>query len=348
MIIFVCIIGLVALLSVRRQEDAFLSIHQTTVINGIFVILIFLSHSTQYLYLSDNLFDSVYGRFQNFHNQWVVTTFLAFSGYGVMGKIKSEGERYLKLFPKRRLLKTLVNFDIAVFAYLVMNSFLGIHYSAAETAGAFIGLTSVGNSNWYIFSILIMYAVTYVAACIFKGRNNSVAMCVTVFSVMYVIAAQMVGLPSRFVSTVSTYALGVWIALYKEQIYNAFVQKPIIWLIVLSVPVLATYRLRGSDYIMNINSCFFVLLVVWFMSHFRVQSKLLYFFGKHAFSIYILQRIPMTVMTHYYIPYGTMKYVGVIGLLFVTVGISVLFDRFLVEVEQRIIINNGTARETRR
>ncbi|MBQ8306762.1 MAG: hypothetical protein IJX90_11170 [Blautia sp.] len=71
--------------------EPFLSQRSTTIINGIFVLLIFFSHSTQYLSLSGNLLDSLYRHFQNFHNQWVVTTFLAFSGFGVMLKIMRGG-----------------------------------------------------------------------------------------------------------------------------------------------------------------------------------------------------------------------------------------------------------------
>lgn len=90
-IIFVAVITLMGI-RVRVSNDTILSKQDTNIINGIFVIFIFLSHSTQYFVLGNSLLDSLYKHFQNFHNQWVVTTFLAFSGYGVMSQIKVGGE----------------------------------------------------------------------------------------------------------------------------------------------------------------------------------------------------------------------------------------------------------------
>ena len=164
MIVFVALLGLITLLGVqkRKKEEPFLSKEMTTTVNGIFVLCIFLTHSSEYISFS-GVADSLYRHFQNFHNQWIVTTFLAFSGYGVMSQIVKYGDVYLAEYPKNRLLKTLFNFDIAVLLYLVMNLILGINYSTTEIIGSFVGITSVGNSNWYIFAILVMYLVSYLS-----------------------------------------------------------------------------------------------------------------------------------------------------------------------------------------
>ena len=355
MIIFVMLLAVVILLSfcmktngkgtiadkfIKQENpvaEPFLSQRLTTIINGIFVLLIFFSHSTQYLTLSSNKLDSLYRHFQNFHNQWVVTTFLAFSGFGVMLKIMQGGVQYLKKYPRNRLLKTLINFDIAVIIFLVANTLLGIHYSGREIAGSFIGITSIGNSNWYIFTILVMYLVSYLAAVVLKDNYNAIAIAVTVCSVVYVAIAQITGLPSRFVSTVVTYALGMWIALYKDELERVFKNKAIVSLMIICIPILVTYKFRDNDYIMNLNSCFFVLSVVWFMAHFEIQSSILYFLGKHAFSIYILQRLPMLLISHFYTPVGMMNYVFVAICLLITVGIAVVFDKLLEKVDKIVL-----------
>ena len=269
------------------------------------------------------------------------------------------GVQYLRTYPRNRLLKTLFNFDISVLIYLVVNTLLGIHYDIGTILLSFIGYESVGNSNWYIFTILLMYLVSYVTGIMVvrgddrggdavddgagdvhglnKKQGSLIATIVTVCAVAYVVIAQITGLPSRFVSTVVTYALGMWIAVYKDEIESLFKKKPIITLIAICIPILATYKLRGGDYIMNINSCFFVLLVVWFMAHFEIKSKILYFLGKHAFSIYILQRIPMIIISHFYSPSGVMNYVFVAVSLGITIAIAVLFDKFLPVIDRKII-----------
>ncbi len=93
MIIFVVITGIIALsgLRFRVPYTKILSKEDTTIINAIFVLCILFSHSSQYICLDETSFlNSLYRHFQNFHNQWVVATFLAFSGFGVMSQIKSE------------------------------------------------------------------------------------------------------------------------------------------------------------------------------------------------------------------------------------------------------------------
>ncbi|MBQ8306763.1 MAG: hypothetical protein IJX90_11175 [Blautia sp.] len=230
-----------------------------------------------------------------------------------------------------------MNFDIAVILFLVANSLLAIHYSGWEIAGSFIGITGIGNSNWYIFTILVMYLVSYLAAVALKDNYKAIAMAVTVCSVAYVVIAQITGLPSRFVSTVVTYALGMWIAVYKDELERLLKKKSLISLLVIVIPILLTYKLRGNDFIMNLNSCFFVLLVVWFMAHFETRSNILYFLGKHAFSIYILQRLPMLIISYFYTPAGVMNYVFVAMCLLITVGFAVVFDHLLKKVDRMII-----------
>ncbi len=353
MIIFVIALVLITLLSLRfaREENSlsekegykeikkepFLSQRSTTIINGIFVLLIFCSHSTQYITMNGNVLDSAYSRFQSIHNQWVVTTFLAFSGYGVMLKLQSQGEEYIKKFPRNRLLKTLINFDIAVVLFLIVNLFFDNHYSKWEIAGSFIGITAIGNSNWYIFTILVMYVVSYLAAVFFKKKKNSVALFITVCSIGYVVIAQIFGLPSRFVSTVTTYALGVWIAIYKSELELFFRKRKVISFVLIIIPIILTYKLRGNDYIMNVNSCFFVLLVILFMTQFEIRSNVLYFLGRHAFSIYILQRLPMIIISHYITPTGIGNYVFVAACLLLTICMAVLFDMILEKIDKIII-----------
>ena len=88
MIVFVALLGLITLLGVqkRKKEEPFLSKEMTTTVNGIFVLCIFLTHSSEYISFS-GVADSLYRHFQNFHNQWIVTTFFRLWGYEPNSKI---------------------------------------------------------------------------------------------------------------------------------------------------------------------------------------------------------------------------------------------------------------------
>lgn len=155
----------------------YLSKEQTNSIKGFFIVVVFCRHIAPYLadsgydfsMLGDNLFRWIDGRI----GQLLVVMFLFYSGYGVMESIKNKGEIYIDSIPHRRLITTLLNFDVAVGIFLVVNICLGIHYETKDIVLAFIGWKSIGNSNWYIFVILCCYFSTFLAYKIFARINNN-------------------------------------------------------------------------------------------------------------------------------------------------------------------------------
>lgn len=62
----------------------YLSKENTTAINGIFVVLVLLCHFTQYVRFGSGLVDQSFLFFKSHLGQLVVTTFLFFSGYGII------------------------------------------------------------------------------------------------------------------------------------------------------------------------------------------------------------------------------------------------------------------------
>lgn len=102
--------------------------------------------------------------------QLLVVMFLFYSGYGVTESIASKGKTYINAIPKKRILTTLLNFSVAVCVFIGLASALGKDLTVEQCLLSLIGWESVGNSNWYIFCILICYAATYIA---FKASTNS-------------------------------------------------------------------------------------------------------------------------------------------------------------------------------
>ena len=54
------------------------------------------------------------------------------------------GGQYVKKYPKNRILKTLINFDIAVLLYLLLNILIGKEYPISEIILSFTGVTGIG------------------------------------------------------------------------------------------------------------------------------------------------------------------------------------------------------------
>lgn len=122
-------------------------------IKGIFILWVFVRHALPYT--GRSLF------VDKWMAQLIVAMFLFYSGFGVVESIKNKGVSYLDSMPKRRLLTTLVNFDIAVVVFVVVDFLIGRKFGLRQLVLSFVGLDSIGNSNWYIFDILLCYALTW-------------------------------------------------------------------------------------------------------------------------------------------------------------------------------------------
>lgn len=112
----------------------------------------------------------------------MVAPFLFYSGYGVMESIKRKGTAYVVGIPKKRVLRALFNFDCAVVLYLVLGLVLGSSFTFKQVALSHIGWDSLGNSNWYIFTVLVLYVLTYIAFVILPTKSPYIS--VTVLGIL--------------------------------------------------------------------------------------------------------------------------------------------------------------------
>lgn len=122
-------IGLVGILILMGSKfclggifPQYLSKKNSNAVKGIFILLIFASHFYPYTSGPTNQLDIIYGWFANALGQGVVTYMLFCSGYGVMLSASRKGESYMKTFPSKRILSTLLVYDCAQILFF---SFIG-------------------------------------------------------------------------------------------------------------------------------------------------------------------------------------------------------------------------------
>ena len=128
MIIFLCIVFILTLCGLRRTttiESDYMSKQMTNSIKGIFLCLVFFSHICGYTDFSHPVLDRPYRFLQGVLGQCIVVMFFFYSGFGVMESVKKRGDAYIRQFPIKRILKTLLLFDCAVVLFLI---FLGGGY----------------------------------------------------------------------------------------------------------------------------------------------------------------------------------------------------------------------------
>ena len=281
-----------------KDNDDYISKERCNSIKGIFILLIILTHSMQYIGKSGYEFEGIdrtVSMFRNVIGQMVVVMFLFYSGYGVSLSVKKKGNSYVKSIPRRRLLSTLLNFDVAVMAYVVLNLLISKPMTVSQVGLSLLAWDSVGNSNWYIFVILICYAASYLVAITPIKKNNWVWTFILLVICIFVLT------PFKtpfWYNTILAYPAGSFFAEHQERIIPLL--RKYYWLLLAgftSIFVVSYYFLPGvNGFSTNLASICFAFVIVMLSMKIVVGNAFLEWCGSHLFPLFIYQRIPMIVM----------------------------------------------------
>lgn len=320
-----------------KDKSDYLSIDNTQAIKGIFILMVFFSHFNSYVMLS-GAYDGIYRKFFFFIGQAMVALFLFYSGYGVMESIKRKGEGYIDKFSKSRILSTLFNFDCAVILYLILALILGNEITIKQVLLSLIGWDSLGNSNWYIFVILLLYLLTYIIFKIFRKKSHHLSVLI-----LGIIACIIIYLTycfkikdSYWYDTILCYVFGMSYSLEKERIERIINKNIVTWLFSFAILAGGYFVFRGHsvkyDIIANL---FFTAAVIVFTMHITLKNKILVWCGKNLFEIYILQRIPMIIFREIGLSEcNVLMYFGVC--LLVTILLSIIFNFTVNRISKKL------------
>ena len=281
----------------KKFDRDYLNINNTTIINGLFVVIVFFSHFISYNH-GFNKIDLYFVKFIGKIGQLMVTTFLFYSGYGIFYKIHKNKKEYIDSFFKKRFLKLLFNFDLAVLLFYALSLIMNNKYSFLNVLLSLIGWESLGNSNWYIFVIFIMYIAIMFVFKLFKKQSNLFCLiAISLISVAYVFILNIFK-DDFWCNTLLCFPAGMWYSYYKEQIDNIIFKKISNYFITLTsliIIFILLFFINDNIFIYNIFSIIFVLIITLLLPIVSSTNKIILYFGKNVFWIYILQRIPMII-----------------------------------------------------
>ena len=313
---YVIIFGLLCIgirLRNKVSLDESLSISQSNVIKGFFILWVFILHLIPYLKESGYAFDGLGDTLLSPLNigQYVVAMFLLYSGYGVCQQVLTRSEDYLQKMPRKRILATLLNFDVAVLCFLMISLIMHRHYPLRMILLSLVGWESLGNSNWYIFDIIALYILVWLAHVSVKNRIGQWSL----FSalVLIFVLAMCLTRPFWWSDTILCFWCGYTLSCFKERL-QALLEKH--WWHALAVAIFAYIfihvchlvlcRFYHAGFIpgwlvlswlwMNIKHMTLALGIVLLTMRFGCQSRPLEWCGKHLFPIYIYQRLPMMAL----------------------------------------------------
>lgn len=274
----------------------FMSIKSTTCINGLFILIVFFRHLAQYVNYN-TIFDFPMFYIDKHIGQFLVVTFLFYSGFGIMESIEKK-DNYVQKIPKKRILKTWIQFTVCVFIYFILGLFYGNDYSLTFIIKSFLGWESFGNSNWYIFSMLFLWLFTWVAFSFFKKTQWLAILFVFIFTILFIIVMGRLKEPYWY-NTVLCYPAGMLYSHLKSEV-DKILKSNILWIIGLLLSSIITYGLyQYRNFNIWIYECCGIMFAIWitFMTmRISIKNKYTYWLGKNLFGLYILQRIPMMVL----------------------------------------------------
>lgn len=307
----------------------------TILLQGILVILVFFRHLSEYLN-NTSVFDHAFLLSEKLIGQMMVGGFLFLSGFGIMQSFQRK-PHYLETF-WRRFLRVLIPFDIAVVIYLIIGMIMGNSYSVNHILLSFVGFHSVGNSCWYIFATLVAYALFYLSFRSIKNIDGAIV-CFLVTSIIYCLLIGRIK-EDYWYSTFLCFAVGITYSRFKSCIDTHIMTTRRYMLTFFALLILT-----AIFNVLRYKSVFYYIIgaIVFCLSMMTLSMKLLpydnnkvlSFLGRHTFSIYILQRIPMNLMKHY-LPGGYNNFVFSIISFAVTLILAVIFDFVMDKLLRRI------------
>lgn len=278
----------------------FLSKPRTESIKGIFILLIVISHANGYIkdagydyaQLGDQWFLLIIDKLK----QLVVVMFLFYSGYGVGLSIHNKGKSYVKSIPRRRILTTILNMDVAVLVFIALNLVLGIDMTFSQCGWSLIGWDSVGNSNWYIFCIVLCYAFSYVATYF---TSKKYLQCAILFIMTAVVIVMLYRVKDHWwYDTLMAYPLGYAFSCYRDSVIRWIRQHYCTSLLtaVITFTCLSMWHHEYLGFRFNAISMAFAMIVLLLTMKVQVHNPVLEWCGKHLFPIYMYMRLPMIVI----------------------------------------------------
>ena len=317
----------------KYQNEEYLGKEQTGAIKGVFVVTVFLVHVIQYFSLHASMADKLFDFGMGVLGQNIVVAFLLYSGYGVGRAYLSKGADYIKELPRKRILGIWIHFLLALILFWIVDLML-IHggYSPVDYVLSMFAWTSVGNSTWFVFAILLSWLLTWVCFGLFKNKYHALV-CMSVLLCGYVVAIAYIKNNHAWYDTVMCYPLGLLVAFQKDR-FDRFFRSG--WRAWLSIGILCviwvTLRLfiEKNIVLYVIQSLVFALFLLAVTSRVSLGNKVLAWLGKHSFSIYILQRIPMLILDHFGVSIWN-RWVFIIASGIATCLISWVFDQWIMK-----------------
>lgn len=310
-----------------NNEGVIFSRQTSQTINGFFVLLVFISHYIGYFEISGGLnvvAESLILRI----NQLMVTTFLFFSGYGIMSSLIKEG-KYDLIKMSKRLFNMWFNFAVAITIFFIVGNMYGDTVSMKQLGLSYIGWSSLFNSAWYMFMMFCVYIITIASMKISKN-DNQLVISIFVFTLFLFYLIARYKMPHWY-NTILCYPFGMLIKLNEDKLKQLINSNWSYYFVNVIVLFAISYMFANQQTISySIYSMLFLTVMTVFCVKFKLSNRILSFISGLTFEIYIYQRLFFRI----FISMG----IGATGVFLITFASTILFSVIIKQLTNSIRI----------
>ena len=275
----------------------YMALENTSPIKGIFVWLIIMSHYKNY-YKSKSLY--ICNQIISCLGQKMVSLFLFYSGYGIFESIKRKGINYVNSLPKKSLI-LYIKFQLILLIFLLNNKLLGIKFNYKIYILSIIFKGSLGNSNWFSFTIISLYLYSFISFRFIKNEKyNFIGIIfITILSYFHTYFTFNYFYPKKIysVDNILCFLIGIYYSILKKYLDQIFMKNDILYfgnITILIVIYYYFYTFKNSNiFLISITNSLFSLIIILISMKIRFSNEFLIMLNSHSYSIYLLQRVIM-------------------------------------------------------
>ena len=260
-----------------------LSKESCNIIRGFIAFIPPIGHLHDFVHLGFNNIITSYGNF-------MVSLFFFFTGYGLTRQHLAKDD-YSKHYLVKRLPRILIPYIFATMMYVAVE-FIGLGYLRSPL-NVLITFTT-GNpalpTSWYVVHVIVFSLWFYLMMKVCRKKRIWLVIAAIVYYVGTMYFCKSVGWGGHWWSTSFGIPVGVVWAAYEKEIYE-FCKKR--YWIILSVLVLVwcLYHMFGHRY--QVKYVLSMILICILLMKVSLKGKILTFFGKISYEIYLVHMIMM-------------------------------------------------------
>lgn len=314
----------------------YMTLENTSPIKGIFVWLIIMRHYKSY-YKSKKVY--ICNKIISCLGQKIVSLFLFYSGYGINESIKRKGITYVKTLPKKSLI-LFIKFQIILLIFLFNNILLGIKFNFKKYVLSIIFKETLGNSNWFAFTIISFYLYSFLSFGFIKNKNLYFIgiILINIISYLHSYFTYNYFYPKKncSVDNILCFIIGIYYSLLKIYFDKIFMKNDILYFGNIAIIIVIYYYFYSfctkNIYFISITNCLFSLITIFVSMKIRFNNEFLMILNSHSYSIYLLQRVIMRFV--YYNKYfQNNQFIRFIFIFVSILFISNIFDNYSIFID---------------